>query len=208
MQLTEEPVCRYCLDSSGQLLSPCKCKGTQGYIHLECQKQSYNITKSYICPICVSQFTNVITNYYEYIEEDEWIESLCTTCIQYISPILHIILSTVIISITSSFALYNIIWQILISFSLILTNYMYRVKNRKRYLYLLFTTLHNNYILLHISILLYLYLTLEYTQSITYYILLLTSTSLLHTYESQHNSILRQINAEIDITDTVLFISD
>lgn len=208
MQIIEDPTCRYCLDGSGHLLSPCKCKGTQGYIHLDCQTQAYNKTKSYSCPICLSQFTNVIINYYEYIEEDQWAESLCSTCIRYISPILHIILSTVVTSITSSYALYTIVWQTIISCSLLLTNCTYRVKNRKRYVYLLCTTLYNNYILLHACILLYLYITLQQTKSITYYVLLLTSTTLIHTYELQHIRILRQINSEIDYTSSILFISD
>ena len=28
--------CRICLEESGELISPCACKGTAGYVHVEC----------------------------------------------------------------------------------------------------------------------------------------------------------------------------
>jgi hypothetical protein len=206
MQSNDTPTCRYCLEASGTLLSPCKCRGTQGYIHLVCQQDACNATNTYSCPVCLSQFTNIIIQQREYIEEDEWTESLCSSCIRYMTPILHIITSTILTSSISSFAYYTIVWQTLLGCSLIVTNYTYRVKNRRMYIQILCTSFYNNYILLHACILLYLYIMMQYTKSITYYLLLLSSISLIHTYESQHIHILRQINKNIDASDMVLFI--
>lgn len=214
MEIVETPSCRYCLDGSGQLLSPCNCKGSLGYIHLECQKQAYTVSGSYSCPVCLVQFQNVIVNYHEYIEEDEWNTSLCSTCIQYISPILHTLISSgVILIVTSSlstlslytFAVYTILWQVIIGCILLLTNCIYRVKHKERYIHILCTSFKNNYICLHACTLIYLYTVIQYTHGLFYYVILLTSTSLLHIYEIQHIYILRKINEEIDRSDRVLF---
>lgn len=218
MQMTETPSCRYCLDGSGQLLSPCNCKGSLAYIHLECQQQAYTVTGSYSCPVCLVQFQNVIVNFHEYIEEDEWKTSPYSLCIQHISPILHILISSGVIilialllsSLSSlslyTFSLYTILWQTIIGCTLLLTNCIYRVNHRQRYIHLLCTTVNNNFICLHVCILLYLYTMVHYTNGPLYYAVLLTSTSLLHMYEIQHIHILRRINKDRNSSERALFV--
>jgi hypothetical protein len=49
-------VCRICLDSEWCLISPCDCKGTVQYVHLECLKKWRTISKRFKCEICNSYY--------------------------------------------------------------------------------------------------------------------------------------------------------
>lgn len=48
--------CRFCL-MDGLLISPCKCKGSIGYIHPTCLEKSKQYSRTPdICPICLTQY--------------------------------------------------------------------------------------------------------------------------------------------------------
>ena len=62
-----------CLDSQN-MLSPCNCSGTIGYIHKECLIQSILINKEEFCRICAQQFiglkiTKRIQTFHQFISE-------------------------------------------------------------------------------------------------------------------------------------------
>ena len=65
-------VCRFCFSSEGELLSPCMCKGSQEWLHLECLRQwqksillsqpthpKYQTDIDRICNVCLEPFTGV-----------------------------------------------------------------------------------------------------------------------------------------------------
>ena len=62
--------CRYCFDKDGDLISPCECKGSNKYVHLECLKKwqystllsqsthpKYQTDIDEKCNVCLSKFT-------------------------------------------------------------------------------------------------------------------------------------------------------
>ncbi len=51
--------CRICLESTGELISPCACKGSSGYIHRDCLQKWVTVDKYNIrthCEICREEF--------------------------------------------------------------------------------------------------------------------------------------------------------
>ncbi len=50
--------CRICLEETGELISPCACKGTTGYVHSECLDKwiHINADKRLDCEICHHEF--------------------------------------------------------------------------------------------------------------------------------------------------------
>jgi len=62
LQIGYNPECRICLESHGTLMEPCTCKGSSGYVHLEClNKWRMSFPSSHekrnICEICKSPYT-------------------------------------------------------------------------------------------------------------------------------------------------------
>lgn len=71
-EVQQESVCRFCFNSGGELLSPCMCKGTNEWVHLEClrtwQKQvlldqpthpKYHTKIDQVCNVCLEPFTGI-----------------------------------------------------------------------------------------------------------------------------------------------------
>lgn len=63
---SEPPCCRFCFDTQplGDLVSPCKCGGTQRYVHLSCLRQWQRTAtlggqahKATRCEVCLAPFT-------------------------------------------------------------------------------------------------------------------------------------------------------
>ena len=67
---TGESVCRYCLSSDGELISPCMCRGSNEWVHLKCLQQwqknimltqsthpKYQTSIDRICNVCLEPFT-------------------------------------------------------------------------------------------------------------------------------------------------------
>lgn len=50
----QQEICRICHDESPveKLVSPCKCKGTQAYVHLACERQWQIESGNNICRVC------------------------------------------------------------------------------------------------------------------------------------------------------------
>ena len=44
--------CRYCFEPSGHLISPCKCSGSQSYVHVNCMKEWIEKSSQEKCGIC------------------------------------------------------------------------------------------------------------------------------------------------------------
>lgn len=70
--------CRYCFDIGGDLVSPCNCKGSNKYVHLDCLKKwqystllsqsthpKYQTDIDVKCNVCLSKFTMKPPNRYE-----------------------------------------------------------------------------------------------------------------------------------------------
>jgi ubiquitin-conjugating enzyme E2 J2 len=68
----QESVCRFCFTAGGELLSPCMCKGTNEWVHLEClrtwQKSvvldqpthpKYHTKIDQVCNVCLEPFTGI-----------------------------------------------------------------------------------------------------------------------------------------------------
>mmetsp|Transcript_23779 Transcript_23779/g.51936 ORF Transcript_23779/g.51936 Transcript_23779/m.51936 type:complete len:142 (-) Transcript_23779:773-1198(-) len=64
------PCCRICLETKGDMISPCRCKGTLKHVHEKCLRRwkstSYACTsyrqrvqREHICPNCRSHYTDV-----------------------------------------------------------------------------------------------------------------------------------------------------
>ena len=71
-EAVQESVCRFCFTSEGELVSPCMCKGTNEWVHLEClrtwQKSvvltqpthpKYQTDIHRVCNVCLEPFTGV-----------------------------------------------------------------------------------------------------------------------------------------------------
>lgn len=54
-------VCRICLESTGQFLSPCKCKGSQKYVHSTCLHtwRTYSDKNEFKCNTCNSDYIGI-----------------------------------------------------------------------------------------------------------------------------------------------------
>ena len=66
----QESVCRFCFSSEGELISPCMCRGSNEWVHLECLRQwqknvvltqsthpKYQTSIDRICNVCLEPFT-------------------------------------------------------------------------------------------------------------------------------------------------------
>jgi hypothetical protein len=55
--------CRYCLEEDGEFVSPCRCRGSVGFVHEECLNkwiQTIDSEREAHCPICL---THIKTNH-------------------------------------------------------------------------------------------------------------------------------------------------
>ena len=58
---TEKPSCWICLESNGTLQRGCACRGTSGYLHIDCiVKASLYFQNRDMCPTCDQQFCGKI----------------------------------------------------------------------------------------------------------------------------------------------------
>ena len=66
---SDDKICRYCLSNEGELISPCQCKGTNKWVHLDCLKKwqktsllsqsthpKYQTHIEKICNVCKTEF--------------------------------------------------------------------------------------------------------------------------------------------------------
>ena len=205
------PTCRYCLDTEPPLLSPCRCTGTQAYIHRVCQEQAYRVTGSYTCPVCLQIFKNVELDPEEYIADDETNPSVCAIFLGYLLPIVNLflpiamyppIMETVGMHTYKDkallFALFELSWQSLMVAVILTANIGFRVKRRNLYLYHIFTSPIHNYVAMHMLVLTYLTAFLWRADNPMYQTLLIASQCMTHMYETQHVYILRKINQNIE----------
>jgi len=67
-----ESVCRFCFSSEGELISPCMCKGSNEWVHLECLREwqkrvlidqpthpQYQTSIDSVCNVCLEPFTGI-----------------------------------------------------------------------------------------------------------------------------------------------------
>lgn len=201
-----KPMCRYCLDTENPLLSPCRCTGTQAYIHRACQEQAYKVTGAYTCPVCLQVFRNVELDAQEYIAEDETEPSACSIFL----PVLNLFLPIVMYSQMMEpagpqsykdkalfFALFELSWQGFLTFIILATNIGFRVKRRNIYIYYMLTCPIHNYVAMHMALLTYLIAFLWRADNLMYQTLLIASQCIPHMYETQHIYILKKINENI-----------
>lgn len=200
------PTCRYCLDTENPLLSPCRCTGTQAYIHRACQEQAYRATGAYTCPVCLQVFRNVELDAQEYIAEDETEPSVCNILLPVLNLFLPIVMYSQIMETVGQqsykdkallFALFELSWQGLLTVIILTTNIGFRVKRRNIYIYYMFTCPIHNYVTMHMVILTYLIAFLWRADNPMYQTLLIASQCMPHMYETQHIFILKKINENI-----------
>lgn len=204
------PTCRYCLDTEQPLLSPCRCTGTQAYIHRACQEQAYHASGSYTCPVCLQIFKNADLDAREYIASEESHPSLCNLIFGYFLPVFNIFLPIAlyppIMEITTLdrykdrallFALFELSWQGLLTVLILATNIGFRVKRRALYVHYLITMPMHNYVAMHMILLTYLTAFLWRAENPMYQTLLIASQCMTHMYETQHEYILKKINEDV-----------
>jgi hypothetical protein len=204
------PTCRYCLDTGQPLLSPCRCIGTQAYIHRACQEQAYHANGAYTCPVCLQVFRNVELNAQEYIVDDETNPSVFTIFLGYFLPVINLfvpiamyppIMETVGLKTYHDrallFALFELSWQCTLTCIILFANIGFRVKRRNLYLYYLATTPIHNYLAMHMVLVTYLTAFLWRADNPMYQTLLIASQCITHMYETQHIYILKKINEGI-----------
>jgi hypothetical protein len=94
--------CRYCLEDDGPFVSPCRCKGTVGQVHIQCLNKWINIvdTDNIKCPIC-ADIIQTSTAYEQYIfgRKNALANSLNT---YYIYALLHTLLGILLIQDTAT----------------------------------------------------------------------------------------------------------
>lgn len=122
----DTPVCRFCLDGGqtkkNPFLEPCKCKGTQKYVHEKCLSRwrrmdpGKNETR---CLLCLSPYTLAIGELREHVPNEStfvlfllrYPVSLCVT-VNY-AGLLHYIISRPNMSASDLFETYQYVFQIL-----------------------------------------------------------------------------------------------
>jgi hypothetical protein len=66
--------CRYCLDEEGEFISPCRCKGSVGFVHEECLNKwlvTISQEREPKCPICNYEIkTNYVFEKYMFGKKD------------------------------------------------------------------------------------------------------------------------------------------
>lgn len=48
--------CKFCKESHGELISPCHCKGSVGFVHASCLVRYIALSKKERCPDCKKSF--------------------------------------------------------------------------------------------------------------------------------------------------------
>lgn len=205
MSLSEEDACcRYCLDSSGVLISPCLCKGTQAFIHVECQKRGYAVHKNAVCPVCKNRFHNIIEESLEDIEpwNHNSVKNIVyclpafNTCVcMYTFVGLSQFLQITWIPYEAQFALYQISWQACLIVMFYMYVIMFNVRNKKRYIYLTFFESPCSYVHLHICVILYIISGIGMSKSSVYQLLGVLSQCFTHVHVSRHVEVLSYMNS-------------
>lgn len=49
---TSSKACRYCFETNGDLISPCKCSGSQSFVHIDCMREWIQRSSQVNCGIC------------------------------------------------------------------------------------------------------------------------------------------------------------
>lgn len=49
---SSQKACRYCFEPNGNLISPCKCSGSQSFVHIDCMKEWIQKSSQVNCGIC------------------------------------------------------------------------------------------------------------------------------------------------------------
>lgn len=66
--------CRYCLEDEGEFVSPCRCRGSVGFVHEKCLNrwiETIAADKNVCCPICLTDIkTNFIFGNYLFKKRD------------------------------------------------------------------------------------------------------------------------------------------
>lgn len=198
--------CRYCLESSGTLISPCVCKGTQGFIHIACQQQGYNVNNDTKCPICKCHFYNIFEDPLEDI--DMCITniltraSLCIPCINiFMSMNIFINLIGLFTPINTEMhlAVFQLIWQIGILTGLLTYTLVECVKNRAKYIHYMFWNGINTPINMQLALWAYFIIEISRSDRPTYQFLLFASQCLMHIHVFRHVDVLQQINFEREV---------
>jgi hypothetical protein len=120
------PVCRFCLDSvqtkKNPFVEPCKCKGTQKYVHEKCLSRwrrmdpGKNETR---CLLCLSPYTLAIGELREHVPNESTVllfflrypVGLCVV-VNY-TALVHTIIMKPIVSVPDLFETYQYLFQIL-----------------------------------------------------------------------------------------------
>lgn len=69
--MTDTVACRICLEDTGELISPCGCKGSTANVHEECLRKWVRESGSEVCEICQEEYAKHdivscnLTNYYD-----------------------------------------------------------------------------------------------------------------------------------------------
>ena len=211
----EEVCCRYCLDDDGGregLISPCLCKGTQAYIHVSCQKKGYEVNASSTCPVCKSVFRNIVEEPVEDIQGwgENSVKNLMyclpafNTCVCMYSFVgfAHSV-DIRWIPYEAQFALFQVAWQVAIM--TLFYSYMmcFKVRNRRKYIFLTFFETPYSYTNLHFYVWLYIIFGISMSKSTFYQIVGLMSQCFTHVHVFHHVDVLQRINRE----RAVMFIS-
>ena len=69
--LTHKDFCRICHDDQGDLHKLCNCKGSIGFVHMECQKKWLKFKGNKICDICGYKFESLNVVPLDYIDKNE-----------------------------------------------------------------------------------------------------------------------------------------
>ena len=58
----EEQICRYCMipEAAGDLVTPCECRGTLRWCHVECLQRWYQQRRSTVCELCRQPYSAML----------------------------------------------------------------------------------------------------------------------------------------------------
>jgi hypothetical protein len=193
----EEPSCRFCFESEGTLISPCPCKGSVQFIHLECQQRSYFINRSLECSICKKPYTNVQKACIETIPNIDFCAEMMFIYINFIffihlMPLMFKIFYSEITY--ENFIDYQIKWQMSTLLTLLLLNLLGFVKHRYRYLSMLIVQSPFSYTYLQLYIWIFLMKNIEISRSFFYILILYSSHFCMCFHFRIHTKILMKIN--------------
>jgi hypothetical protein len=200
----EDACCRYCLDSSGGILiSPCLCKGTQAFIHVECQKRGYAVNMNAVCPVCKDRFRNIIEEPFEDIQP--WAENSFKNLV-YCLPAFNtgICMYSFVgfaqffqiswIPYEAQFALFQISWQACLLLWFYSYVILFKVKNKRRYIYLTFFQSPCSYAHLHLCIMIYIICGFSMSKNTVYQMVGLLSQCFTHVHVFRHVDVMTRMN--------------